>query len=429
MDTCKYKKYAPSVKAAISLTGIVDLFPDLDIPRTTANYWIDSSLDTDDHIVKALTGAINEMKNELKLSRQQVAEHRALVQLLKHVFFVLGFRLRWKHIDEAQTRSQILDAVATTMTSASRSSCLDAVELSLSRYKRWRRERNCKLTKVKACPLGAPNQLTFKEVQTMKSLVTAKEYAHFPIRSLQYFAKKSGILFCSYTTWHKYIEQYKWKRPYKKYRPKLRKIGIRAKRPNEIWHLDVSYFVLPNKTKCFIQAIIDNYSRYVIAWQVLDSYDGSTTAALLSEALRRTYSLYNKSERLKLIVDGGGENRSNEVKDLETKGLFTKQVAHFEISFSNSMVETLFRSLKHNYLFHQEITALPSLRRHAGFWFKEHNEKIPHTAFNGETPLERYNQTWSKSDEIRILISQKEAIRLRIKENQKVTCEVCAEEN
>lgn len=46
---------------------------------------------------------------------------------------------------------------------------------------------------------------------------------------------------------------------------KKRKIGIRADHPNEIWHLDVSYFILPDKSKCFIQAIIDNYSRYVIA--------------------------------------------------------------------------------------------------------------------------------------------------------------------
>jgi transposase InsO family protein len=105
---------------------------------------------------------------------------------------------------------------------------------------------------------------------------------------------------------------------------------------------------MPNKTKYFIQAIIDNYSRYVVAWQVLESFDGSKTGDLIKKALERTVA--PKSKHLKLMVDGGGENRSKSVNKLEDQGLFEKLVARFEISYSNSIVETLFRSLKHNYL-------------------------------------------------------------------------------
>jgi putative transposase len=126
-----------------------------------------------------------------------------------------------------------------------------------------------------------------------------------------------------------------------------------------------------------------------------------------------------------LIVDGGGENRSQSVSQLEGRGHFRKQVARFEISFSNSMVETLFRLLKHNYLFHQEIRSLTSLKKHVDFWCHEHNEKIPHTSFNGETPLERFQKTCSKENEIRILVRQQEAIKMRIQENQKIYCESC----
>lgn len=46
------------------------------------------------------------------------------------------------------------------------------------------------------------------------------------------------------------------------------KVGIRAARVNEIWHIDVTTVVLADKSKVYIQAILDNYSRYVLAWHV-----------------------------------------------------------------------------------------------------------------------------------------------------------------
>jgi transposase InsO family protein len=424
MSKSKYKQYPIWVKAAVSMTGRPDLFHDLDIPRTTANYWIKHGYTSDDPIVGSLTAVINESRSELNRLNKNLKEKEALMKLVQDVFEIFGFHLRWKHIDSADAKSRILTAIATAMNSASREACFQTIGLSLSRYKRWRREqRGCGLEEIKICPKQAGNQLTFYEVQTMKNLVTSTEYSHFPIRSLHYFAKREKILFCSYTTWRKYIDQYAWKRPRKKPRTKMKRVGLRAKRPNEIWHLDVSYFILPNKTKCFIQAIIDNYSRYVVAWQVLPSYDGSKTGALVYKAIERV--LKKKSSKLHLIVDGGGENKSRSVTKLEEEGFFTKQVALFEISYSNSMVETLFRSLKHNYLFHKDIVTLASLRKHVEFWMTDHNERIPHSSFQGETPLERFNKTWSKRDEIRIFIGQREAIKLRIQQNQKVTCQLC----
>lgn len=228
------------------------------------------------------------------------------------------------------------------------------------------------------------------------------------------------------STWRKYIDESKWKRPRKAYRERKFPKGIRATLPNEIWHMDVSYFILPNKKKCFIQAIVDNYSRYVVAWQTLESFDGSKTGALIKAALKKTiHAQPRDSNSLRLIVDGGGENKGPSVASLEEAGHFRKEVARFEIIFSNSIVEAVFRSLKHNYLFHKEITSISGLTRHANFWFREHNEKIPHSSFSGETPFERFNKSWSKENEIRILVGQESAIKMRIRENQKVSCDEC----
>ncbi|MBX9769178.1 MAG: hypothetical protein K2X47_18020, partial [Bdellovibrionales bacterium] len=166
-----------------------------------------------------------------------------------------------------------------------------------------------------------------------------------------------------------------------------------------------------------------NYSRYVLAWQILESYDGSKTAALLKRALAKVNI---SGSGLSVMVDGGGENKSHAVNDLEAKGQFTKVVAQFEISFSNSIVEALFRQIKNNYLYHKDIYTFKAPNRYASFWFNKHNEVIPHTAFKGETPFERFNQSWDKEEEIRILVRHEDAIKLRIKNNQKIFCQMCA---
>ena len=423
----RYKKYDPSVRFAIALTGNAKLFPELKIARSTANSWAKAGLVEMDLSHQPLVTALSESKAEISRLQYQTAERTALILLLRDLVKILGFDLARKQVTSPEVKNQILDSIEAAMLGASREACLKAVGLSLSRYKRWRRDRRgCALEELRSCPRRNANQLNFSEIQTMRSLVTSSEYGHFPIRSLHFFAKREGLLFCSYSTWRRYIERFNWKRPRKMFRAKRRRIGIRAAHPNEIWHLDVSYFVLPNKTKCFIQAVVDNYSRFVIAWQTHESFDGAKTHLLLKEAIARTQNSQKANTRQReLIVDGGGENRSREVRALEEEGHFKKRVARFEISFSNSIVETVFRSLKNNYLYHQEITSFSSFKRHVDFWFREHNERIPHASFSGETPKEKYNLTWNQTEELKIIVAQKTAIDLRIKQNQKLSCSIC----
>ncbi len=52
-------------------------------------------------------------------------------------------------------------------------------------------------------------------------------------------------------------DQFEWKRPRKKLLDKREKNRHSVPSSNEIWHLDVSYFILPDKTKCFVRALID----------------------------------------------------------------------------------------------------------------------------------------------------------------------------
>jgi 3'-phosphoadenosine 5'-phosphosulfate (PAPS) 3'-phosphatase len=41
---------------------------------------------------------------------------------------------------------------------------------------------------------------------------------------------------------------------------------MRASRPNEYWHIDVTILKPLDGTKTFLRALIDKYSRKVVAW-------------------------------------------------------------------------------------------------------------------------------------------------------------------
>ena len=54
----KYGSYSPWIKAAIALSGKVDLFPNLNIPRMTAEYWIKKGFVIEDSASESLSAAI-----------------------------------------------------------------------------------------------------------------------------------------------------------------------------------------------------------------------------------------------------------------------------------------------------------------------------------------------------------------------------------
>jgi putative transposase len=61
--------------------------------------------------------------------------------------------------------------------------------------------------------------------------------------------------------------------------------GVSIVRPNQVWSTDITYIGLPGGFM-YLAAIIDWYSRYVIAWRLSNTLDGAFCQELLQEALR-----------------------------------------------------------------------------------------------------------------------------------------------
>jgi hypothetical protein len=65
-------------------------------------------------------------------------------------------------------------------------------------------------------------------------------------------------------------------------------------------------------------------------------------------------------------------------------------LAQVEVTYSNSIIEAWWRSLKHQWLYLNTLDTMAHLETLIAFFVEEHNAKMPHSAFTGQTPDEMY---------------------------------------
>jgi transposase InsO family protein len=66
----------------------------------------------------------------------------------------------------------------------------------------------------------------------------------------------------------------------------------------------------------------------------------------------------------------------------------TRVLSQVEVTFSNSMTEAFWRSLKHSWLDLYSLDSFAALHRLIEFYVKAYNEVMPHSEFQGQTPNE-----------------------------------------
>lgn len=95
-----------------------------------------------------------------------------------------------------------------------------------------------------------------------------------------------------------------------------------------------------------------------------------------------------------------------------------------DISFSNSLIESWWRGLKHQWLFLNTLDTVGRLETLVTFYVDEHNARLPHSAFQGQTPDEMYYGTGNHiPDELDA--AKKVARRARMLVNRTTSCQTC----
>ena len=97
-----------------------------------------------------------------------------------------------------------------------------------------------------------------------------------------------------------------------------------------------------------------------------------------------------------------------------------------DIQFSNSMIESWWSGLKHQWLFLHRLESAAAVRRLVEFYVPEYNETIPHSAFAGQTPDEVY---FGRDDGVaaKLEAANEAARQRRLEANRAAWCNRCGD--
>jgi len=348
-----YKKHCPELKGIVAQTGNISLAIKHGVPRTTAIYWTTNSLSNKHNTDKValLNEELENLQNQLRVEKLKT---EFISKISPHIEAIKDSK---KNIHKSIQRL-VVKTVEQFRKHLSLNLLLSLIHMSTTRFYQWQASfKKCEINKKFYCASKKPNQLTGDEVLKIISLSTSKKYAHFSTTALWKYAAVNSLIFCSRNTWFKYLKYHRIKRkPDAKTKPSY-PIGVRAKKPNEIWHIDITEIKDLLGNKYYLQVIIDNYSRYIINWSLNTSKEAIKTAKLISGAKKEVQS------KLKLYMDSGSENKATVVSRLLSGYNINRVLAKVDVRYSNSMIEAFFRSLKSNFLRHKSIKNKKHLKR------------------------------------------------------------------
>ena len=161
----------------------------------------------------------------------------------------------------------------------------------------------------------------------------------------------------------------------------LRKLAVT--RPNQVWATDITYIPMA-RGFVYLVAIVDWFTRRVLAWRVSISLDSEFCIEALEEALAR----YGKPAIFN--SDQGSQFTST---------TFTAVLHREKISISmdgkgcwrdNVFVERLWRSVKYEEVYLNAYASVPDARAGIGRYIGFYNAVRPHSALGGRTPDQIY---------------------------------------
>ena len=159
--------------------------------------------------------------------------------------------------------------------------------------------------------------------------------------------------------------------------------GVTIDRPNQVWAMDITYVPMA-RGFVYLAAVVDWFSRRVLAWRLSITMEASFCIEALEEALAR----HGKPEIFN--TDQGSQFTSQE---------FTAMLLKAEIAISmdgkgawrdNVFVERLWRSIKYEEVYLRAYDTVSEARTSIGRYLAFYNGRRPHSSLDRQTPDQAY---------------------------------------
>ena len=182
--------------------------------------------------------------------------------------------------------------------------------------------------------------------------------------------------------------------------------GVSVMRPNHVWSTDITYIRF-TRGFVYLVAVIDWYSRKVLAWQLSNTLDSVFCVECLEQALNKygVPDIFNTDQGCQFTSDA-----------------FTSFLKSHEIIISmdgrgraldNIFVERLWRSVKHEDVYLRGYTDMPELQAGLTNYFEFYNTERTHQSLNYSTPEHVY-KTATGGGTMKCLSHSSLLVRLRI---------------
>jgi putative transposase len=154
--------------------------------------------------------------------------------------------------------------------------------------------------------------------------------------------------------------------------------NVAVERVDQVWSTDITYIPMASGFM-YLAAVIDWFSRYVIAWRLSNTLDGGFCLELLNEALEHGRpEIFNTDQGVQFTAEA-----------------FTSRLLEVGIQVSmdgkgrcldNVFVERLWRTVKYEDVYIRCYETVPALETGLGRFFPFYNDERRHQSLNYETP-------------------------------------------
>ncbi len=394
----KYNRYHSTIKTSYALGIHRQILPDSftsSIPRSTSLEW--KNLNPEKFVGNEFASRVENDLDKIKTIldervKKMTTAFYAFCRLYLTIIEFIGRKNFEKII--LQNRESVIDLVSNLPIEFNRNLVCKFLQITPHQFNIWKSNRSfrCPASLIGYCKKRFPNQISQQEINILKSLMSRNRFSSWSIASVWGYALKKGHISMSRTSWYRYCLRLGVSQKRNFSRKTRKKGSVKASRPNEIWHADVTEFVTSNNIKFYIHTVLDNFSRKIIAYTVSRDKTAKTRLISLKEAILLQFREILSPTDLDLIVDGGSENNNFRIRNFIRHCQVTihKKIALKDVHFSNSVIEGHFQILK-KFLRSQSEIHSKDIHNIIEYFVKDYNSIRPHYQHWIHTPDEVHN--------------------------------------
>jgi putative transposase len=278
---------------------------------------------------------------------------------------------------------------------------LMALGVPKSSYYRWRRGRPDSGNRRRPW-----NRITPEEED--KVLVVAREYPEFSSRQLSVWITDNRGFAVSESTVYRILRREGLVKRQETQLMAAKEYHTKTTRPHQMWATDASYFRVVGWGYYYLVTVMDDYSRFILAWKLQKDMSANSLIEVVQEAVDATSMTdVPVEDRTRLLSDNGAGYVSRAFRDyLQLVGIGHILAAPYHPQ-TNGKVERYQQSLK------REVNQLPyevpsQLEQAIAAFVDYYNYRRYHKALGNVTPAD-------------VLYGRRDDILRRRKEVQKLT--------